>query len=68
MNAIVLVLGFFIQFRRGACLLLVAFAAISSGLWGLGHIGPILLIGIPALALGIVCLLFGAKTTRTAQS
>jgi hypothetical protein len=68
MKVIALVLGFLFSLVGGACLLLVAFAAISSGLWGLGHIGPILLIGIPALALGIVCLLFGAKTRRTAQS
>jgi len=68
MRAIALILGVLFSLAGGASLLLVAFAAISSGLWGLGHVAPLLLVGVPAFALGIVCLLFGAKTSRAARS
>jgi hypothetical protein len=68
MKSVALVLGLLFSLVGGACVLLVAFAAVSSGLWGLGHFAPILLIGILAFALVVLCLLFGAKVSRTPQS
>ena len=67
MKAVAIIIGFLFSLVGGACLLLVAFAAISSGVWGLGHIGPILIVAIPALAVGIPCLLFGSRTSPTEQ-
>ena len=54
--------------RQSPGALLVAFAAISSGVWGLGHVGPILIVAIPALAVGIPCLGLGAYHPRLRPS
>jgi hypothetical protein len=65
MKVVALVIGFLFSLVGVACVMLVAFASISAGVWGLGHVGPILFIGIPALAVGIPCLLFGARTAQS---
>jgi hypothetical protein len=53
--------GFVLAALSGILVLFVAFASISAGVWGIGHAGPLLLIGIPLLLLGAVCIRVAAR-------
>jgi hypothetical protein len=64
MGNTVVLLGFLLLIPATVITGFVLLSGLSSGAWGLGHTGPLLLIGVPMLLGALAIVLIGLKVKK----